>query len=147
MRKILLGAILLFSTIESNAQIKRIELEKPIKEIVLPDSDRIHGSSVFRDGYVIITLIDTKQNKGTTGFSIDMNTYKNLLEIFSKETFENNETYDINSFTGGSVSLRFVKKENTYDVLIAILKGGLDFSEDQVLRLSISQVKWLFDVK
>lgn len=95
MKKILLGAMLLFSVIESNAQVTTKKLEKPEKEISVGLLGVEYASAIIYNDYVTLTFGTSNQFDDDQILILSKEDYKSIGEAMTTEGGDNNEIVTI----------------------------------------------------
>lgn len=148
MKKILLGAILLFSVMNIKAQVQKEQKEKPLKEINVSPMGNFFASAEIYENNVLLSFESTNQYAGIESFFVSKDTYKQMFEIISKEEFEKGDSYNVETLDGSIVKILFRKQMMCYNGYIAMfLKSGESHILNKSTVMSKGQMKKLFDVK
>lgn len=148
MKKLILGAILLFSVMNVNAQVQKEQKEKPLKEIKVSPMGNFFASAEIYEDKVLLSFVSTNQFAEIGSFFVSKDTYKQMFDIISKEDFEKGESYDVVTLDGSIVKIMFRKQMMCYNGYIAMfLKNGEPDILNKSTVMSKGQMKKLFDIK
>jgi hypothetical protein len=146
MRKLLLGALLLLSTL-SFSQIQKVEIPKPLKETkVAPMGQFWIGADIYEDG-ALITFQDANFTKITVlrSFRLSLEDFNSLGSILTGDGNKIDDFYTIKTLDSKTLYLRFGKSFGV--VYPVILLDGDGVKDAKFPNLTKSQIKKLFDLK
>jgi len=148
MKKILLGAILLFSVTVINAQVQKEQKEKPLKEINVSPMGNFFASAEIYADKVLLSFESTNQFGDIDSFFVSKDTYNQMFDIISKEDFEKGDSYKVETLDGSIVKVMFRKQMMCYNGYIALFhENGEAHILNKSTVMSKSQIKKLFDKK
>lgn len=148
MKKLLFGAILLFSITNLKAQVQKEQKEKPTKEIKVAPMGNFFASADIYEDKVLLSFESTNQFAQIESFFVSIETYKKMFEIISKEDFEQGESYNVQTLDGSIVKILFRKQMMCYNGYIAIFfENGEPHIINKSTAMSKSQMRKLFDIK
>ncbi|MBZ4044501.1 hypothetical protein [Flavobacterium hibisci] len=148
MKKLLLALFLVFSVVNTNGQVKKEQREKPTKEIKISPMGNFFASADIFEDKVILSFESTNQFAETDTFTVSKDTYKQMFETISKDNFEKEDVYNVETIDGSIVKIMFRKQMMCYNGYVALfLKNGEPNILNKSTVMSKSQMRKLFDVK
>lgn len=148
MKKLLLVIILVSTVININGQVQKEQSEKPLKEIKIAPMGNFFASAVIYADKVLLTFESTNDYADRSSFYISKDSYKKMFEIISKEDFEKDDSYKIETLDGSIVKIMFRKQMMCYSGYIALFnKNGEPDILNKSTVMSKSQMRKLFDLK
>lgn len=143
MRKLLLGALLLLSTL-GFSQIQKIEVEKPLKTTKVGPMGC--GADFYEDG-VLVTFQDTNYTKITVlrTFKLTLEDFNGLSQILLSDTNKIDDFYSIKTLDSKTLYFKFSKSFGVIYPIILLDGDGIKYAKFP--NLTKSQFKKLFDIK
>ncbi|MBF4519485.1 hypothetical protein IRZ71_24335 [Flavobacterium sp. ANB] len=148
MKKLLLATIVVLIATNVNGQVEKEQKEKPLKEITIAPMGNFFASADIYEDKVILSFESTNQYSDAESFLVSKDTYKQMFDIISQETFEKEDSYEVKTLDGSIVRIMFRKQMMCYNGYVALFhKNGEPHILNKSTSMSKSQMRKLFDVK
>lgn len=148
MKKIILGAILLFSVIESNAQVSKTKLEKPEKEISVGLFGIEYASASIYKDYVILSFGTANQFDDDQSLILSKEDYKSIGEAMTTGGGDNNDVVNITDQAGQKAVIKSGSGMGYKKELLFLFKDGSFYTiRNYSNSIAKKGMNKLFDIK